>query len=152
MITCKYRNWLMGHYGFLKFCYFIRFVLNMSHFTLVLCFKYESLYFSLKWVGYIVYILVRKFTLFLIWCLDNNGRILFSVMDTNDRFLRKITVGQGPLEKGHTREVKREIILIKRRKELQLINNHFLVLQWFLGNFVALEIHIFCFTDEFLYL
>lgn len=114
----KYRNWLMGHYGFLKFCYFIRFVLNMSHFTLVLCFKYESLYFSLKWVEYIVYILVRKFTLFLIWCLDNNGRILFSVMDTNDRFLRKITVGQGPLEKGHTREVKREIILINRKGTL----------------------------------
>lgn len=27
------------------------------------------------------------------------------MLDTNDRFLRKITVGQGPLEKGHTREV-----------------------------------------------
>ncbi|KAJ3318074.1 tetrahydrofolate synthase [Boothiomyces sp. JEL0866] len=26
------------------------------------------------------------------------------VIDTNDRFLRKITVGQGPQEKGHTRE------------------------------------------------
>ena len=25
----------------------------MSHFTLVLCFEYESLYFSLKWVEYI---------------------------------------------------------------------------------------------------
>ena len=26
------------------------------------------------------------------------------VVDTNDRFLRKITVGQGPAEKGHSRE------------------------------------------------
>ena len=26
------------------------------------------------------------------------------VMDTNDRYLRKITVGQSPTEKGHTRE------------------------------------------------
>jgi formyltetrahydrofolate synthetase len=26
------------------------------------------------------------------------------VLDTNDRFLRKITVGQGPAEQGHTRE------------------------------------------------
>jgi methylenetetrahydrofolate dehydrogenase (NADP+)/methenyltetrahydrofolate cyclohydrolase/formyltetrahydrofolate synthetase len=26
------------------------------------------------------------------------------VLDTNDRFLRRITVGQGPQEKGHTRE------------------------------------------------
>lgn len=30
-------------------------------------------------------------------------------MDTNDRFLRKITVGQGPLEKGHTRECQFDI-------------------------------------------
>lgn len=28
------------------------------------------------------------------------------VLDTNDRFLRKITVGQSPTEKGYTREVK----------------------------------------------
>ena len=27
------------------------------------------------------------------------------VMDTNDRYLRKITVGQGKTEKGHVREV-----------------------------------------------
>lgn len=27
------------------------------------------------------------------------------VIDTNDRFLRKITIGQSPTEKGHTREV-----------------------------------------------
>ena len=27
------------------------------------------------------------------------------VMDTNDRYLRKITVGQSATEKGHTREV-----------------------------------------------
>ena len=27
------------------------------------------------------------------------------VVDTNDRYLRKITVGQSPTEKGHTREV-----------------------------------------------
>lgn len=33
-----------------------------------------------------------------------------SVLDTNDRFLRKITVGQGPLEKGHTREVRQKTI------------------------------------------
>ena len=28
------------------------------------------------------------------------------VIDTNDRYLRKITVGQSPTEKGHTREVR----------------------------------------------
>ena len=28
------------------------------------------------------------------------------VIDTNDRFLRKITIGQSPTEKGHTREVR----------------------------------------------
>jgi len=31
------------------------------------------------------------------------------VTDTNDRFLRKITVGQSPTEKGHTRETKFDI-------------------------------------------
>ncbi|KAK7067384.1 C-1-tetrahydrofolate synthase, cytoplasmic, partial [Halocaridina rubra] len=30
-------------------------------------------------------------------------------MDTNDRFLRKITVGQSPTEKGHTRECQFDI-------------------------------------------
>lgn len=28
------------------------------------------------------------------------------VIDTNDRYLRKITIGQSPTEKGHTREVR----------------------------------------------
>lgn len=27
------------------------------------------------------------------------------VLDTNDRYLRRITIGQSPTEKGHTREV-----------------------------------------------
>ncbi|ESP00125.1 hypothetical protein LOTGIDRAFT_201055 [Lottia gigantea] len=31
------------------------------------------------------------------------------VMDTNDRFLRRITIGQGPLERGHTRETQFDI-------------------------------------------
>lgn len=31
------------------------------------------------------------------------------VMDTNDRFLRKITIGQGPQEKGHNRECQFDI-------------------------------------------
>lgn len=31
---------------------------------------------------------------------------LHVVLDTNDRFLRKITIGQSPTEKGYTREVK----------------------------------------------
>lgn len=29
------------------------------------------------------------------------------VIDTNDRYLRRVTVGQSPTEKGHTREVRR---------------------------------------------
>jgi hypothetical protein len=29
---------------------------------------------------------------------------LFTVVDTNDRFLRKITIGQSPTEKGYARE------------------------------------------------
>lgn len=28
-----------------------------------------------------------------------------AVLDTNDRFLRKITIGQNPTEKGYTRTV-----------------------------------------------
>ena len=32
-----------------------------------------------------------------------------SVMDTNDRFLRRITIGQSPTEKGHTRECQFDI-------------------------------------------
>ena len=31
--------------------------------------------------------------------------LLISVLDTNDRFLRGITVGKGPNEKGHERDV-----------------------------------------------
>ena len=31
---------------------------------------------------------------------------IISVMDTNDRFLRSITIGQGPQEKGKTRQVR----------------------------------------------
>lgn len=31
--------------------------------------------------------------------------IFMAVLDTNDRFLRKITIGQSPTEKGYTREV-----------------------------------------------
>lgn len=34
------------------------------------------------------------------------------VIDTNDRFLRKITVGQSPTEKGHTRETKFAISVV----------------------------------------
>jgi formyltetrahydrofolate synthetase len=30
--------------------------------------------------------------------------ILLTVVDTNDRFLRKITIGQSPTEKGYSRE------------------------------------------------
>lgn len=29
---------------------------------------------------------------------------MLTVVDTNDRFLRKITIGQSPTEKGHSRE------------------------------------------------
>lgn len=36
-------------------------------------------------------------------------------MDTNDRFLRKITVGQGPNEKGHTREVNNDHVTIVKK-------------------------------------
>ena len=38
--------------------------------------------------------------------------ILFSVLDTNDRYLRKITVGQSPTEKNHTREVQHSTLLL----------------------------------------
>ena len=34
------------------------------------------------------------------------------VMDTNDRFLRKITVGQGPAEQGRSREVRHISVFI----------------------------------------
>ena len=30
--------------------------------------------------------------------------VFLTVVDTNDRFLRKITIGQSPTEKGYTRE------------------------------------------------
>lgn len=32
------------------------------------------------------------------------SRVRVVVLDTNDRYLRKITVGQSDTEKGHTRE------------------------------------------------
>ena len=32
-----------------------------------------------------------------------------TVMDTNDRYLRKITIGQSPTEKGYTRETQFDI-------------------------------------------
>ena len=35
----------------------------------------------------------------------SNVFALFAVVDTNDRFLRKITIGQSPTEKNHIREV-----------------------------------------------
>ena len=35
-----------------------------------------------------------------------------SVIDTNDRFLRKMTIGQSPTEKGHSREVRAEVIYL----------------------------------------
>lgn len=38
-------------------------------------------------------------------CGKNKLSFCFSVVDTNDRFLRKITVGQASTEKGQIREV-----------------------------------------------
>ena len=34
---------------------------------------------------------------------------MFSVIDTNDRFLREITIGESPTEKGFTRKAKFDI-------------------------------------------
>ena len=38
------------------------------------------------------------------------------VIDTNDRYLRKITVGQSPTEKGHTREVGVRVVVGAREE------------------------------------
>lgn len=38
------------------------------------------------------------------------------VIDTNDRYLRKITVGQSSTEKGHTREVEDIYIMVRKCK------------------------------------
>lgn len=42
---------------------------------------------------------------------DNLTTIIpfFSVIDLNDRFLRKITIGQSPTEKGYTRQTQFDI-------------------------------------------
>lgn len=44
--------------------------------------------------------------------IDPNTITICRVIDTNDRFLRKITIGQSPTEKGHTRETKFAISVI----------------------------------------
>ena len=41
--------------------------------------------------------------------LDLNSNLISSVMDTNDRFLRKITVGQSSTEKDKTRQYQFDI-------------------------------------------
>lgn len=40
---------------------------------------------------------------------NNNNLFPFPVLDTNDRFLRKITIGQSPTEKDKTRECQFDI-------------------------------------------
>ena len=45
-------------------------------------------------------------------------------MDTNDRFLRKITVGQGPAEQGRTREVGAVLKVLFFKSTRQIWKSH----------------------------
>ena len=60
----------------------------------------------------LIFMYIRLYTLYICMCcrfsrLDIDPATITwnRVIDTNDRYLRKITVGQSATEKGHTREV-----------------------------------------------
>ena len=57
--------------------------------------------------------------------LDPNTITICRVIDTNDRFLRKITIGQAPTEKGHTRETKFAISVISELMAILALANDF---------------------------
>lgn len=68
-----------------------------------------------------------------------------SVLDTNDRFLRKITVGQGPLEKGHTREV-------TKPENNYFVSVHVLYEIVFLSGMFKISLHTFHILIQCIYL
>ncbi|XP_048259043.1 C-1-tetrahydrofolate synthase, cytoplasmic-like [Haliotis rufescens] len=59
------------------------------------------------------------------------------VMDTNDRFLRKITVGQGPQEKGHTRETQFDITVASEIMAVLALTTSMQNMRERLGNMVV---------------
>lgn len=48
---------------------------------------------------------------------------LFSVVDLNDRYLRKITIGQSPTEKGFTRETSFDIAVASEIMAILALGN-----------------------------
>ncbi|KAJ3368839.1 tetrahydrofolate synthase [Kappamyces sp. JEL0680] len=59
------------------------------------------------------------------------------VIDTNDRFLRKITVGQGPQEKGHTRETGFDIAVASEIMAVLALTTDLRDMRQRLGNMVV---------------
>lgn len=77
-------------------------------------------------VAYIVYLVYLM-----------NSFYPFTVMDTNDRFLRKITVGQGPNEKGHTRECQFDIAVASEIMAILALTTSLLDMRERLGKMVV---------------
>nr|XP_053633121.1 C-1-tetrahydrofolate synthase, cytoplasmic-like isoform X1 [Cherax quadricarinatus]XP_053633130.1 C-1-tetrahydrofolate synthase, cytoplasmic-like isoform X1 [Cherax quadricarinatus]XP_053633136.1 C-1-tetrahydrofolate synthase, cytoplasmic-like isoform X1 [Cherax quadricarinatus] len=59
------------------------------------------------------------------------------VMDTNDRFLRKITIGQSPTEKGHTRECQFDITVASEIMAILALTTSLEDMRERLGNMVV---------------
>lgn len=59
------------------------------------------------------------------------------VLDTNDRFLRKITVGQGPNEKGHTRECQFDIAVASEIMAILALTTSLIDMRERLGHMVV---------------
>lgn len=60
-----------------------------------------------------------------------------SVIDTNDRFLRKITIGQSPTEKGKTRETSFRISVASEIMAILALANSVDDMKERLGNIVV---------------
>ena len=58
-------------------------------------------------------------------------------MDTNDRFLRKITVGQSPTEKGQTRECQFDISVASEIMAVLALTTSMAVMRERLGKMVV---------------
>lgn len=59
-----------------------------------------------------------------------------SVMDTNDRFLRSITIGQGPQEKGKTRQCQFDITVASEIMAILALTTSLQDMRERLGNMV----------------
>lgn len=63
--------------------------------------------------------------------------ICISVLDTNDRFLRSITIGQGPQEKGKTRVCQFDITVASEIMAILALTTNLQDMRERLGNMVV---------------